>query len=105
MEAIKPFYDPLLAECTQDAQQEWQQAAAELAEAQPNYAEAKETIQEALDAVNDTVEKLEQAQQDASWALAEIEPPRVDIPQALIDIQHLNRSSRRMTVLPQHREN
>jgi hypothetical protein len=25
MEAIKPFYDPLLAECTQDAQQEWQQ--------------------------------------------------------------------------------
>jgi hypothetical protein len=83
-DAIKPFYDPGLARRTYRAQEAWQQTARELAESQAGYAEARAQISNLLDTVNEAVAELQAAQYQASAALEEVEPPAVELPQAVI---------------------
>jgi hypothetical protein len=87
LQAIKPFYDPSLAERTQKAEANWQAQCKDVLTAQPAYKKARERARLFLEAVQRTAQKLKQTQKMVSAAIKNLEPPPIKLPEATIDSQ------------------
>jgi hypothetical protein len=74
-DAIRPYYDPTLAERTHAAEHDWRDECEELLERLPAYADARTAIEVALEPLQQRAQKLEQLQDQAAALLADIQPP------------------------------
>jgi hypothetical protein len=87
LEAIKPFYDPMIAERVCATEEQWKTQCSQLVSRAPGYAEAREGIKLVLETAHRSAEGLEAAQLAASSLLEELEPPPIELPKAQIDPQ------------------
>jgi hypothetical protein len=85
LEAIKPFYDPALAERVRATQEQWKTQCTQLVSRAPGYEEARAGIELVLETVSRSAEELQAAQLSANSLLDELEPPPIELPKAEID--------------------
>jgi hypothetical protein len=85
LEAVKPFYDPTLAQRIQQAEARWREQCKNLIGAQRAFQEARQSIELILETARQAAGKLEEAQTEASSILQEVEPPPIELPPAQID--------------------
>jgi hypothetical protein len=84
-DAVAPFVDDSLAERTEEAEADWQGAAAARLEAHPRYTKFRDDIEARLAGVRAAVAELHAAQERAMAVLEEVEPPEIFLPEPEID--------------------
>jgi hypothetical protein len=81
-EAIRPYYDPTLAERTQEAEEEWRDQCQERLARSPAMADIQAKVTLALAQFEEHRQQLAQLQQTAALLLTDIEPPPLSLPEA-----------------------
>jgi len=84
VEAVTPFYDDTLDDRTADAEQSWQDDAADILAAHPAYNRVSTEIEKARTRALAAVAKLHEAQQRALDLLSDLDPPPIELPEAAI---------------------
>jgi hypothetical protein len=74
-EAVKPFYDPTLADRATATREAWEEEVAEWLDRWEEFQRAKEKVEEARNFARHAVQKLEEAQQQAEAVLATMQDP------------------------------
>jgi hypothetical protein len=81
-EAIRPYYDPSLAERTARAEHDWQAECENLLAMEPAYTTLREKVTLSLAQLAEQSQELARLQQEAAALVAEIEPPPIELPDA-----------------------
>jgi hypothetical protein len=79
-EAIVPFYDPTLAERTEQAQHEWEEQAAQLLHDHPNYQTSRVELEHALADLRTAADRVHTIQNTIRERLTDLEPRPVVVP-------------------------
>ncbi len=80
--AVAPFYDPTLAERTQDAEEAWEREANALLSADPGYEESRQTIEGAVNWIGQIHPFIRKAQARVKEIAEALTPPPIDVPMA-----------------------
>lgn len=89
MDAIKPFFDPMLARRGRQVRDEWLEEAEDKLKAHPQYESWSDRIEEARSAAESAAGKLDEVQEQAAEEL-EQDLPQLELPEAEIDVEAPN---------------
>lgn len=81
LDALQPFFDFDLAKRTEDAVEEWNEEAEQIAESRPEYSESRERVTKAFEEVKEAIEKLHDLQDEQYEILKAIELPELEVPE------------------------
>jgi hypothetical protein len=84
LSAVRPFFDPSLAERTQAAQNAWQAQSREQLSGYAGYAEVQLKIELAHELLQQPLQQFSELQQSAAAILADLQPPPIQLPLAEI---------------------